>query len=522
MKKILLILALLPAYCLAQNELKPVSLNIFKNGTYFIVKEGAVSAEKGNWRMESPKNPLLSTFWLTTGKDYKISRVDFKDDTIKINRTIKNWADILPVSKGKKIKIAYVLTNTQNSALRELSGTLLDYYKDNSTIKLSTADGFTMFLTTNQIVELSVEGKTDEKYKTDSLTRVGIVNFNKSGTDIPLKLTYMSTGIQWIPSYNLKVIDDKLIQIEMKALVENFSESLKNVDLTLTVGAPQFKYGSQPDYLALNFYTGTSQTVSYSQGYLYNNSGVPAMQGMYEGMDKNSRTYDWQDFTTYSTDGEKSNDLYKYRIGNVSLAMNTKSSFSIFSASIPYSDIYEVSIGDVVNFAGTRYINNNPDQRYDVYHSFKLMNTTSNPFTTAPAFIQDEKLEPLAQDEIKYTPKGGHVKVQLSRSPDIYVGNTEEQSNKTDNAKTYNKVVYSKVTIKGSIPVENLQDKAISLNISKYINGHILDVSDNGKINIPGKYTGLNPSSNAEWTIELKPNEKKTITYTYEVYVYNY
>jgi hypothetical protein len=82
--------------------------------------------------------------------------------------------------------------------------------------------------------------------------------------------------------------------------------------------------------------------------------------------------------------------------------------------------------------------------------------------------------------------------------------------------------VYSKVTIKGSIPVENLQDKAISLNVSKYINGHILDVSDNGKINIPGKYTGLNPSSNAEWTIELKPNEKKTITYTYEVYVYNY
>ncbi len=520
MKILALLLLMFPIISFAQSDITPVSINVFKNGTYFIVKEGSVNVDKGIWKMESPKNPLLSTFWLTTTKDYKINRIDFKDDTIKVNRTVKNWADILPVSKGKKIKVVYIVNNSQTTPAREVSGVLQDFYKDYSTIKLGTSDGFTLFLITSQIIELFVEGKTEEKFKADSLTRVGIVSFNKDG-NVPLKLSYMSTGMQWIPSYNIKLIDDKSLQLEMKALVENFSESLKNVDLTLTVGAPQFKYGTQVDYFALNYYTGTPGVYTYNHyNYLYSNA--PQTLSGASRMEADGEQYDWNNYTVYNTVGEKSNDLYKYRIGKVSLPMNTKSSFSIFSATVPYSDIYEVSVNDVVNFAGTRQINNNPEQRFDVYHSLKITNNTTNPFTSAPVFVQDEKLEPLSQDEIKYTPKGGTVKVQLSRSPDIYVSNSEEQIKKDDNAKTYNKVMYSKVTIKGSIPIENLQDKAINLNVSKYINGNIISASDDGKMNIPGKYNGLNPNSNAEWTISLKPNEKKTITYVYEVYVYNY
>lgn len=527
MKKIIFSAILFPVCVWAQNTLSPVSVNVFKNGTYFIVKEGNVNAEKGTWKMESPKSPLLSTFWLTTSKDFKISRIDFKDDTIKISRTIKQGLDALPLSKGKKVKISYAVTNSQLSPVREVSGILQDYFKDTYTLKITTNDGFTLFLTTNQILELYVEGKTDDKYKADSLTRVGIITFNKPATDIPLKLTYMSGGIQWIPSYNIKLIDDKTLQLEMKALVENFSETLSNVDLTLTVGAPQFKYGTQVDYFALNYYTGIAGgggISNRSNTYLYSNSitsGLaPMMMKSEESLGENNST-DWSNYDPYSTTGEKSNDLFKYRIGKVSLLKNTKSSFSIFSAAVPYADIYEVTINDIISFASTRYINNNPDQHFDVYHSLKLTNSTLNPFTTAPVFIQDEKLEPLAQDEIKYTPKGGTVKVQLSKSPDVYVSNIEEQNKKDDNAKTYNKVSYSKVTIKGSIPIQNLQDKTISLNISKYINGTIIAASDEGKINIPGKYNGLNPVSSAEWTITLKPNENKTITYTYEVYVYN-
>ena len=96
------------------------------------------------------------------------------------------------------------------------------------------------------------------------------------------------------------------------------------------------------------------------------------------------------------------------------------------------------------------------------------------------------------------------------------------QLKKDDNAKTFKKVVYAKVTIKGSIPIQNLQDKSITLNINKYINGTITEVSDGGEIKVPGKYSGVNPVSTTEWNIKLAPNEKKTVTYTYEVFVYGY
>jgi len=157
-----------------------------------------------------------------------------------------------------------------------------------------------------------------------------------------------------------------------------------------------------------------------------------------------------------------------------------------------------------------------------VFHSLKLNNNTTFPFTTAPVFVLDEKLEPLAQDIVNYTPTGGKTKVQLSRAPDVYVSNTEEEKNKVGAAKTIHKVSYSLVTIRGSIPVENLQPKAITLNLTKHINGHITEASDGGDIKKPGKYAGPNPQTHVEWNIKLGANEKKTVTYQYEVYVANY
>jgi hypothetical protein len=225
------------------------------------------------------------------------------------------------------------------------------------------------------------------------------------------------------------------------------------------------------------------------------------------------------EYSNFNTEGEKTNDLFMYKIGKVSMPKNSKTTFPVFSANFTYKDVYEVTIGDVTNYAYYKYVGGDPEKKFDVFHSFKITNSGVNPFTTAPVFVLNENLQPLAQDQLKYTAIGGDVSVQLSKALDVIVKNTEEEIEKTDNVKKVGKTYYSKVKIKGTIQIVNLQNKKMQLNVTKNLTADINSASDNGKITKSGKYYGLNPYAEINWELPLSPGEKKTITYQYEVFV---
>ena len=193
--------------------------------------------------------------------------------------------------------------------------------------------------------------------------------------------------------------------------------------------------------------------------------------------------------------------------------------FPVFAQKLPYKDTYKASLYDVIAYSSNRAIYNDPERKFDVYHSLKLTNTTKNPLTTAPVFVMDEALRPLAQDEIKYTGVGDVVTVNLSKSPDILVKNTEDETGREEKAKIIDKNTFNKITIKGTIVVQNLLEKAVTLNVDKTVAAMITDVNEKGNIRKPPRFTGLNPTCIVEWEIPLAAGEKKTLTYTYEVYV---
>jgi hypothetical protein len=326
----------------------------------------------------------------------------------------------------------------------------------------------------------------------------------------------MQTGIQWLPSYCIKIVNDKELQLEMKALVENYTESVENVDLTLTVGAPQFYFNTTEDPIGYDYLTNLysvkpapAPVSNMAQSY-YSNAIVS---------EEKSLDLSYSDYTTYETAGEKTNDLYMYKVGKVSLPEKSKASFQIFSVKVPYKDVYEVNIGDVANYSYYGYINLDPEKRYDVYHSFKITNATTYPFTTAPAFVLNEQLQPLAQDQIKYTPMGSNCSVQLSKAGDVIIKYKEEEVKKEDAVKRIGKITYNKITVKGTINIENSQDKKIDLIVKKDIVANVINISNDGKAVKSGRYSSLNPNSNVSWDLPLNSKEKKEITYTYEVYV---
>lgn len=559
MKKILALL-LISGFAInvnAQKELQSKQLNVFKNGTYFVVKEGTVPTKDKVWTMELNINPLLATFWMTGTKESEIDRIDFMYDSIPNKHSFNSYPELMQANKGKTVTLSYVpgyqaynpytyeynYYNYSQPVTNEkpisLTGTIEYYYATTQMVKIKLATGEYKMLQANSVVDLSFKESPKETVDYDSLARVAKVTFKNSGAKMPIKLSYMQSGINWSPSYNIKLIDDKTLQLEMKALVENFAETMKDVDLILTIGAMNFKYGTQTDALAQMYNTiaatgsiGSTYNWNYGQGYV---NQAYAMPGSYNVAvtDANASTaygydyavadepvYDFNNYTTYSVAGDKSNDLFSYKLGKTTLEYGVKSSFSMFSKNVPYEEVYEATLYDQINYAATYQITNREDQVIPVYHSFKIKNETDVPFTTAPVFVQDEKLQPLAQDEIKYTPVGSDVKIQIAQSPDVKIQNTEEEKSSEDRSKKYNNYYYRKVTIKGTIKVENLQSKAIKLDVTKYINGNMSVASNEGKIKKTGVYTGINPQSNTEWEVKLGANEKKEITYEYEVYIY--
>ncbi|MFH0895812.1 MAG: hypothetical protein V2A54_15360 [Bacteroidota bacterium] len=522
MKKILLLtFTLLAAIAMQAQQLKPTQINVFKNGTYFIAKEGNVNCTNGKAVITVPAAPLLGTYWLNTMKDAKIQQVTVKPDTLKTKRRARSINDILQANTGKKVKITYVQSD---KSMKEFSGKLLDYYRETGVVKVQNNDGKIIFLNNSTIAEVMIDDNSvGEFIEKDSLATLATIQFAKNADNIPLRVMYMHGGIQWVPSYNIKVINDKELQLEMKALVENYSESVEDADLTLTMGNPQFFYGMQLDPIATNYLSSISSLYTATApggrntNLMTNSYAAQSYSGAVDFGAVASEDRSIVNFENYTTEGEKSNDLYMYKIGKVTLFKNSKTWFQVFAANIPYKDVYEVNVFDVVNYCTNRYIGNDPEQRFDVYHSYKITNTTTTPLTTGPIFVLNENLQPLAQDRLKYTPVQAEAMVQLSKAGDVYVRNTEEEISKIDAYKRVGKRVYNKATIKGTIQIENMQDKKINLNVTKNLNALVLDANEGGKFKKSGKYYNQNPYSEIKWEIPLNGGEKKTITYTYDV-----
>lgn len=72
--------------------------------------------------------------------------------------------------------------------------------------------------------------------------------------------------------------------------------------------------------------------------------------------------------------------------------------------------------------------------------------------------------------------------------------------------------------LKGTIEVANYQNKEVTVSITKSMSGTVDSQSDGGTVVKRSSRNYVNPSSQIKWDVKVKPNDKKTLTYEYEVY----
>ncbi len=494
----------------AQTTLPTKKVTVFKNATAMLVKEGTAPLKNGSVSLPIPQQTLFGTFFIGASKDNSVKNIVFKSDTLKKKTNSSSVWQYLAGNLNKQVTLHYTPTTGID---KSVSGTVLDYDLYTGFMKFKDDGGKTMIMHVGQIYDAVFKEDPSAFYMADSVKRMMVLKSEKATDNISLQEIYMTGGINWIPSYYLKLKDDKTARLEMKAIVENYAEDFNDAEVELVVGAPQMIYSNKFDPMIYDYITSDGNHFANNDyrakgGYMQMNALTATAEAAADG------AYFENEF---STSGEKTGDMYIYKLGKISLPNQSKGSFPISAGNVEYKDKYEGSIYDITNYYNTRYVPQD-DKPFDIFHSLEVKNTSAVPLTTASVMVVNEKDQFIAQDELKYTPIGSTNCIRLSKAIDIIMKNSEEEKNREDNAKKIGKTSYSKVILKGTVNVDNFQNKEVTVSVTKTLSGTVLTSGNDSKVTKVNSYNYINPSSNIKWEVKLNANEKKVLTYGYEVY----
>jgi hypothetical protein len=512
-RHLIIALALLAcANSMHAQTLQPKSVTIYKAGIAHVIKTGKLRFNNQTAILDGDIRPLVGTYWLNGEKGISMQ---FGVDTVKVTRDVGDFYGLLSANKGMHVRIKY-LHNKLSDSIRQVAGEIIEYFPGTRMLKLRTkAEAEFVSLANVEILSLSLDGNEKGTFTMDSIYRVAKV-FSESKDELQsAELHYVGQGFTWIPSYYIRILDDKNVRMEMKALVENFAEPLIDVETDLVIGTPNLAFGMQLDPIVSGGFDQAfdqqlaQQGMNIRGGRSTSNSMVLS-SGLSSFADRDDMYFTQE----YAMVGEKSYDLFHYRLGKITIPTQTKAYFPIFAEKVGYEEVYTANIGDHVAFYSSQFVNKET-QLIEVNHSLKLKNTTNYPFTTASIVVEDKNSQFLAQDRITYTPQKGDALVNLSRAIDIQLKNTEEELSRDVNYERYNGVLYGRATIKGKVSIRNFQKKSVKVDVSKSLNGEVLSAQSGKFENVPN--ASVNKTSTIKWQVELDPDESKVVEYTYTV-----
>ena len=153
-----------------------------------------------------------------------------------------------------------------------------------------------------------------------------------------------------------------------------------------------------------------------------------------------------------------------------------------------------------------------------VWHSIRLENPTKLPWTTAPALVFANG-RPMAQETLHYTPALGETLLRLTVANNVIAERSEVELSRQREATRRFGYTWDSVTIEGSVELRNFKDTAVSVILTKEIEGEATPATGLRVTRRATEPRAVNPIESLQWEIPLQPGQKKTITYQYKVYV---
>jgi len=519
-------------------RLRTTSVAAFKNGLGFFIRQGQVRSAAGEGRILAVPSATLGALWVAPN-DPGATLEELVAYHYAFDHLVQaaSLADLLRLNVGKIATVTY----NEKVFKGEIVAFPAEAPKDGT---LSNSSQMLLLRSEGRIIALNAAGVTqvelpDNSQWTAKVSQtVPALRFKLHGAPETAQLTmgYLQKGLGWTPSYLITLEDEKTARVQLQSVVTNDAEDLQDAEVFFVVGVPNFRYSETLSPMAIQQalaeYMRDARAdagAGVGRGFGGNN----ALTGQFMQLDERNAFRGENSeadlrAAVAELEGAPEEDLFLYRRAHTNLARGERATYDVFAAKIPYEHIYEWEVPDTTHidaFGNAQQpYNLSPQDRArealnDVWHSLRLTNTSQFPFTSAPAMALSG-VQPLAQDTLPYTPRGGRSNLKLTIATDVRPHREELEVERQINALNAHGYSYDAVTVEGTFKIKSYKSRPIRLLIGKTLTGAVLSATEEGKSKrLAVAVQAENPTSHIDWDLKLAPNEEKAIVYRYKVFV---
>lgn len=482
---------------------KVKSVAVFKNGLGFFNRQADVSLRDG-WCQSGQIPPAaFGTLAIYSGKkDHLVDIVGsgsgeiVEFDGVDAADDIKTRRERLEASVNLKLQLSYEHKGSDRSAVGKL---------------VSVGPKFAILESSDNSFAVPIAGIS----KMQVLELPLRVHVKGAGKKAPVKTTlnmaYLRKGITWIPEYSVKILDDDTAMLTLRGSLINEAEDLIHCDVNFVVGVPHFTHMGYMAPIAVGQTIRTIgasvaprqlQTQIMNSAVFLNNSAPVGGGVVQQPVANNTGNIDKAMGNLPKFASSAGTDYTVYTKKNMTVRKGEKAIVTLFVKKIKYSHVYRWALPARVK------------------HYLVLHNDTDTAWTTGPYLaVHDDN--PLSEDILKYTPKGGKCEITVTQAINVSHGSSEAEIARK--LKAYNprsNYYYDLVTLRGTLKLRNYEKRTAEVIITAPVKGKAIDSSEGGTIRVDStKLRLLERSGRVTWKVILKPGEDATLTYDYERYI---
>ncbi len=493
-------LALAPAPA----EAKVIGASLFKNGYAVLTRQATVAAGGQEIVFNEIPNATLGSFWLASEGGLIIQSAVTGQVVETVKEPLGSLNEIIAANVGKQVMVN--LADPRPGETQTLEGKLISAAGD---IIVVQAAGMDAVINKSRVARLSVLGGGGV-YEREAKRNRRVMRLQTNGKAGKVYLMSLERGLSWSPAYALDLIAEDKLVLRARGTIINDLAPLENIELKLITGFPNIRYLSAFDPFTTTGPTAALKDMSFAPAPAMSNALQTQRAGLAPG-GGGGFTSDLAQ--TGGGEGFAAEDLFFYRQPGVTLNPGDRGYYELFQSELEHRHVYTA---DLSGWSREQL------DRPDVWHTIRMKNNTSRPFTTGPAMVVKGG-EVLAQDELAYVPVGAEGSLRLTKSLSMILDQEDIEVSRERGAITdrEGRPIFDLVTYRTKMSAQNLKDREAQFEISRSMDGAPGGSASAGValVQMPVRGSSVNAPLRMTWSPKVAPGAKAEADYTWTIYV---